>query len=286
VGSNPVKVALTGGNGFIGTHLRRRLLEGGDSVTLIPRGVGKNDLEDSFRRERPDLVIHLASYFVAEHKPEDADLLVESNLRFPLQVLEAMAGVGMKRLLNTGTSWQHYRDADYNPVCLYAATKRAFVDLLRYYEEAHGFSTVSLELFDTYGPGDRRPKLIPKILASIRDGGELSLSPGEQKVDFTYVDDVVDAYVTAARRLTGRLQESGSEVFSVRSGAAVDLRELMGIVARATGREPKVRWGERPYREREVMTPWKGGIPLPEWRARTGLEEGLRRTWRAFVQDR
>src|SRR4051812_1833664 len=77
---------------------------------------------------KPDVVFHLASLFVSDHRVQDVQNLVESNLLFGTQLLEAMAQAGVKRIINTGTSWQCP-----HPFNLYAATKQAFESILGYY---------------------------------------------------------------------------------------------------------------------------------------------------------
>ena len=103
------------------------------------------------------------------------------------------------------------------------------------------------------------------------------MTPGEQQLDLVHVDDVVEAYcrllaVTAAD--PARLH--AGKQFALHAEKLVTLKELAGLFTRATGRSLNVHWGAKPYRAREIMTPWSGGQPLPGWRPRISLEEGLR----------
>ena len=68
-----------------------------------------------------------------------------------------MKEVGVKILVNTGTSWQHYENKDYSPVNLYAATKQSFEAILQYYVEVASLKAITLKLFETYGLDDPRP---------------------------------------------------------------------------------------------------------------------------------
>ncbi|MBT0653786.1 NAD-dependent epimerase/dehydratase family protein [Geomobilimonas luticola] len=290
------KALLTGATGFIGSHVARRLVESGWSVHVILRAdsdlspisgildritVHRHDgstegLEDIVRQVAPDTVFHLASLFLAQHRPEDVESLVRSNVLFGAQLLEAMVKHGVRRLVNTGTSWQHYESRDYSPVNLYAATKQAFEDILRYYVEATSLRAISLKLFDTYGPGDPRPKLFTLLRRVAQEQQPLAMSPGEQLIDLVYIDDVTDAFLMAAERLLADLVP-GHESYAVSSGAPVRLRELVETYGRVLDRPLPIQWGGRSYREREVMVPWNAGKSLPGWRPKVGLEEGIER---------
>ncbi|QNA88228.1 NAD-dependent epimerase/dehydratase family protein [Massilia sp. Dwa41.01b] len=182
---------------------------------------------------RPDTVFHLAAAFVAEHVPGDIDRLVHANLLFATQLLEAMRVNGVRLLVNTGTAWQHYGNRDYDPVNLYAATKQAFEAILAYYVNAHGFIAATLALFDTYGPGDERPKLMRALWRAAREGRPLAMSSGRQLLDLVYVDDVVDAYLAAESAL--REGGAGHRHYGVSSGAPLPLRDVVAAFEQAAG---------------------------------------------------
>lgn len=284
-------VLLTGGTGFVGRHLTAAFIANGWRVVAVVRQnsdtsalsgvetvVHEGTTESMIRlvaEARPQLCVHLASLFVAEHGIHQIVPLVESNVLFGVQLLEGMLHAGVRHLINTGTPWQHYGDASYDPVCLYAATKQAFEDLLAYYVQAHGFKACTLELFDIYGPGDDRPKLFNLLRWLAGNGERLSMSPGEQLIDLVHIDDVVSAYLCAASLVLAENREMHSR-YVVSSGQSTLLREVVGAYARIKGVSLAIDWGGRPYRLREMMTPWSGGRPLPGWAPRITLEEGLR----------
>jgi nucleoside-diphosphate-sugar epimerase len=291
-----MKVLVSGGTGFVGNHLVRALAARGDDVHLVVRGERNQPDGSSAKRHisfhrhdgtteglaailqnvRPDLVIHLASFFVPEHRAEDVAPLIASNLLFTAQLADAMVGAGVTRFLNTGTSWQHYQDRSYSPVSLYAATKQAAEALLQFYVEARGLRVLTLKLFNTYGSGDRRQKLFVLLKQAAETGVPLAMSPGEQRLDLVHIDDVVTAFLIASERLM-RADAPAMESFAVCSRAALSLREVVANFERATGKHPPIRWGDRAYRSREVMSPWAGGEQLPGWSAKVSLFEGIRK---------
>jgi len=295
--SSGKRALVTGGTGFVGSRLCERLVNDGWDVHMIVRPVSNIEvlrhpidrttphvhdgstegMLSILEKSRPGVVFHLASLFLARHEPKDIEPLFRSNLLFGTQLLEAMAAHGVRRLINTGTAWQNFENREYSPVCLYAATKQAFEAILWYYVEMTPLRAITLKLFDTYGPGDRRPKLFALLRKAAGSGTPLAMSPGEQLLDLVYIDDVVEAFVLAST-LPAKGTVHGSETYAVSSGKPVRLKEVVETYSRVTGRAVPVAWGGLPYRPREVMVPWNRGLPLPGWKPRIGLDEGIRRT--------
>jgi len=285
---------VTGATGFIGGKLAARLLADGWQVHAVVRPqsdtTGLSDHPDFVLHHydgttqgltaimtaaRPDAVFHLASLFLADHRADQVEPLVQSNVLFPAQLLEAMTATGVRVLINTGTAWQHYEGEPYRPVNLYAATKQALQDMLAYYTDARGMSAITLKLFDTYGTGDPRRKLIRILGDAVRSGETLDMSPGAQIVDLSHVDDVVDAFLVAAERLFV-VPAGANETYFV-SGERYDLRSLATLVREVTGAPLAVNFGGRPYREREVMEPivLQHEHHLPGWAVTRSLRDTL-----------
>jgi nucleoside-diphosphate-sugar epimerase len=288
-------VLLTGGTGFIGNRLARRLVEEGHQTHLLVRrktslaalGHSRRHLKihraaESYagikaavEKAKPDVVFHLASLFLAQHRPYDIRPLIEANILLGAELVEAMTATGCSRLVFAGTSWQHFQDAEYDPVCLYAATKQAFEALVKYWVAVSPLKAIALKVFDTYGPSDPRKKLISLLTDLALTGSVAEFSPGDQFVDLVHVDDVVEAFLAAERRT--RLQPAGTlESYAVTSGAPRRLRELVERFEAVSGRRLKIKWGARAYRPREVMVPWRHGVPVPGWQPTISLEEGFR----------
>jgi nucleoside-diphosphate-sugar epimerase len=242
------------------------------AVTFEYDGVTRS-VVDAIQEFEPDVVVHLASKYLAAHASEDIETLIDSNILLGVQLLEGMSKAKVPWLVNFGTSFQHYTGGDYNPVSLYAATKQAFEDLARYYVEANGMSMVTLKLSDTYGPEDPRGKIMALLERVGRSGEPLALSPGEQSVNFVHVNDVIQAVNVAIARLTAG-PRSKMESFAVRGEELLTLRAFVTLFEDVSGYQIKAQWGARSYRAREVMDPWLGDL-LPGWRQRISLREGM-----------
>ncbi len=296
-----MKILMTGITGFIGHHLGERLVNDGHEVYAIVRPTSKiNELSENLRRNvkfltydkdntvldiitdlcvddrRPDVVYHLATNFMNAHRFEDIQDLIQSNITFGTELLDAMVANNVYNFINVGTFTQHYDDAEYSPVNLYAATKECFEGIIKYYAEARNLKCIALHLFDTYGADDKRGKILG-LLKKISESGEtLKMSPGGQLMDLVYVDDVVEAFV-AAGKLLAACKYDYCDTYGVSSTKPIPLREVVKIFESVAGKKLSIEWGGRPYRAREVMVPWKSYKLLPGWTPKISLQEGIKK---------
>ncbi|MDD5081319.1 MAG: NAD(P)-dependent oxidoreductase [Candidatus Omnitrophota bacterium] len=287
-------VLITGATGFVGSNLARQMSANGCNVSIIVRNTSKREniadienlnvfeynrniefLADFIEKSQIDVVYHLASLFVAEHNSLQVKDLIESNISFGTELLEAMKIAGIKNIVNTGTSWQHYEDKSYNPVCLYAAMKEAFSKILDYYVMAAGFNAITLKLFDSYGENDRRDKLINMLSDFSEFKKNISMSPGKQMLNLLHVEDIVKGFYVAGKMLMEK--EYKNESFAVAAKENYSLKEVLDLFQQLSGQKLNVTWGARPYRRREVMRPWSKYKTLPGWTAKISLKEGLER---------
>jgi len=297
------KVLITGATGFIGASLVKKLADEGCEVAIIARATSNmgilggyveriqqydydgsiGSLNIALKTHMPEVVFHLASLFLASHNQKDITSLINSNILFSTHLVDAMVNNGCTKLVNTGTSWQHFDNHDYNPVCLYAATKQAFEMILEYYVNVCDLQVITLKLFDTYGESDPRPKLMALLKKISLSGEALDMSPGEQLIDIVHVDDVLRGFIASADRLLS-LQVTGHERFALSSGTPKKLRDLVSEFSEAIDKPIHINWGKRPYRLREVMETWDHGENLPGWQPEIPFSEGVRGFFNAITK--
>jgi nucleoside-diphosphate-sugar epimerase len=298
-------VVISGISGFIGQHLAHFLAgEGYPVMGLIREGTtlarplppsvslvrfsspNAPELPELFKQCRPQAVIHLATHFLGAHQYTDIPALMQANLTFGTQLLEASVQAEVPVFLNTATAWQHYQNQPYSPVNLYAATKQAFEAVLQYYSEAYPLKAATLTIFESYGPHDTRRKLIPALLQAAKSGTLLDMVPPEQQLDMVHVQDVVRAFERALH-LTHESSGSSVSVYGIATGEPVTLQQLLDTLntviteesdrsSAFTAQPIRCRWGARCYRSREALIPWRDYTPLPQWAPRIPLGEGLR----------
>ncbi len=284
-----MNILVTGATGFIGTNLTRELrkqhnlfilgqFEGDPEKLGLPGIIMSDDIQrlaDYIKENNIEGIIHLASLYLTVHTPEQIKDLVSSNVYFGTAVLEAASLAGcVKWFLNTGSIWQNYntKGKEYNPVNLYAATKQAFIDMAKYYSDVFGIKFCTLKLCDTYGPNDTRKKLF-KLFKDYSESGEvLEMSPGEQKIDLIYITDIIAGFTRLAELLASDTELDDEYVLT--SGRHIPLKKLAQLFCDVSGRIINIEWGGRPYRDREVMEPWKGE-PVPGWKAKVSVEKGI-----------
>jgi nucleoside-diphosphate-sugar epimerase len=292
------RALVTGASGFIGSHLVQQLLDAGWKVAVLGRkdsvrkinlpaesrayvyNGGIADVLAALAEFKPAVVFHLASLFLATHTPEQIEPLIGSNILFGTQLLEAMSKFGCTALVNAGTCWQNYVqeppfDApDFVPVNLYAATKQAFEDIAAYYVQTAGLRSITLRLFDSYGLGDTRRKLLRLLLETLKTGQPLGMSPGGQIIDMVHVEDICRAFLHAAARAMA-FSTPIAEVYAISGNERRTLRQVVATFEEAAACKLPIEFGKRAYRQREVMHLWEGPA-LPGWQPKISLLEGFR----------
>ncbi len=216
---------------------------------LAPFKIGRceTDLEisrfinDSF----PDVVIHTACCY--GRKGESLTQIIDSNIRFGAQILSALSKIEKKiSFINTGT----VLSSDVN---LYALTKVQFEELGVHITNNpnQNIQFINIKLQHMYGPDDDVSKFTSYVMSACRNNvSTLPLTLGEQKRDFIYIDDVVDAYIKILENLSKLNRQQQIELGS---GIAPRLRDYVEAVHRLTNSKTELLFGQMPYRKNDEI---------------------------------
>ena len=242
-------VLITGITCYIGCELARRLVADGVRVSGIVRKGSQLDRLSPFRDQvcfyvsdgsqrsldvavsesQPDIIIHLAGFYVWEHTLEQEAELIESNISFGTRLLEAAKKNGTYKIINTGSHFQYFESDEPCPINFYAQTKQAFTDTLLQYEKEQGLHCINLIIFESYGPGDWRKKLIQAIASNQFSGGTLPIVASDPVMDFVHIDDIVEAYLLAAFLLESSPEDVSGHSYALTGGERQTISQLIKI---------------------------------------------------------
>jgi nucleoside-diphosphate-sugar epimerase len=308
------RIFITGAAGFIGSYLVNVLTDRGYTVGIVIRdSTSTTSLESCLGKIRlyrgdirdgecilsciadfsPDAIIHLATYYAVEHSPDDVGIMVDTNVRGTISLLEAARHNNIKLIINTSTSAVYEQkdhplseDDGVSPQNLYAVTKLQAEEACRFYALNYNVDAVSLRLFPPYGPGDHERRLIPYIIRMFHEGNKPDLTTGKQKWDFLYIDDIVSAYCAV---LEAYPLKNPYEVFNIGTGNAVSIRNIVQMTMKMMGRKIKLTWGTIPHRKNEVWfnsADTKKAEIILGWKPVTPIADGLKKTIDWFTKDR
>jgi UDP-glucuronate 4-epimerase len=269
-----MRILITGGAGFIGSHLVERFLGAGHDVLVVddfndyydpalkrenvrvaaasPRWrLVEGDIRDAALVEKtfaefgPDLVVHLAARAGVRPSIELPLLYQEVNVGGTQILLEAARRNGVRKFLFASSSSVYgdesrspFSESDpvEKPVSPYAATKRAG-ELLGYtYWHLHGIAFWGLRFFTVYGPRQRPEMAIHKFTRLIDEGLEVpQYGDGSSRRDYTWIDDIIDGVVASASSI------EGYEILNLGESRTTSLADLIGLIAAALGKPARVR---------------------------------------------
>jgi UDP-glucuronate 4-epimerase len=272
-----MKVLITGGAGFIGSHLAERVLKDGHRVVIIddfndfyPEAIKRDnisgikadpqcrfyetditeteEMKKIFLGEKPECVVHLAARAGVRPSLNQPYLYEKVNVVGTLNVLESCRGSGVEKLI-FGSSSSVYGDREKVPfreddaldniVSPYAATKAAGEHFCRSYHNTYGLKIAVLRFFTVYGPRQRPEMAICKFARQIDTGSKITLfGDGSSSRDYTYVDDIIQGIMGC---LTADLS---FEVINLGESRTVPLRDLVKIIEDNIGKKAVIEYAE------------------------------------------
>lgn len=293
------RVLVTGATGFLGQHLTKCLTEQSarvwagvlpgevqDRIEALPRAATQIPLDiqstasvqEAVDRCDPEFVFHLAAVGVTDSHADSLTTL-QINTGGAVRLMEALCGRALQRLVLAGTCHEYGSRAGtegLDPPSFYAASKVATWAFARAYWRQLDLPVVTARLFQVYGPGQPAHTLIPAAALAALQGQDFEMTPGEQRRDFVYVEDVIDGLVAAATapHIEGRSLDLGT-------GHAREIRQVVEQIWSMTDASGQMLPGTRKYRPGVAMHLAADASRTSEmigWRSEVDLASGLQRT--------
>jgi nucleoside-diphosphate-sugar epimerase len=307
-----VRVVIAGASGFVGRSIWRLLHKtdaevwalgrDGDKLLSIATGHGLSGrlvvsdaaatgaMRAVIRHVRPAIVFNALAYGV---HPEDRDLEVAKriNTALPLELALELQDVSAsdwlgQRLVHLGSAFEYgpvagriTEETAPRPGTPYGRTKLHGTQLLSQADRAGVLRAVTARLFTVYGPGEPDHRLLPTLLRAAELGDAVDMTGGEQRRDFTFVDDVAEGVLRLG------LARATPSVINLSTGTVCTVRKFAETAARMVGLSSShLRFGAIPYRADEE---WQAEVSTEllestvDWRPLVTLEEGISATMRA-----
>lgn len=257
------KILITGINGFLGSHIAKKLSEVYEvigveySVENLWRLEGtsfevyiSNDasLKKIFKTHQIFAIIHTATIYRA--KNESITDILNTNILLPVKLYELANKYNVSIFLNTD-SFFNEKKYEYSYLSEYTQSKNQALDWLKLLNYNATCKLVNMKIFHMYGPGDALTKFIPHIITKIKeDVPFIDLTAGNQTRDFIFISDVVSAFEICLQK---HQDIERFEEFEIGTGTSYTIKELVELIKRITTSSSLLNFGALPYRKGEIM---------------------------------
>jgi UDP-glucose 4-epimerase len=298
------EVLVTGAAGFIGSHLVRRLVAEGALVhILLKKGESRWRIQDllshltlweadlcdlaalqyALSLFNPRIIFHLAAHVDTAQSWDIVPSMIQNNIVGTVNILMALKDTGFDTFVYASSSEEYgdlssplsegQREAPISPYSFSKLSGTAFCQMAA---KTFALPITILRLFPTYGPSQQGSMLIPSAIHDLLLKQEFRMTAGEQRRDFIYVDDVVNAFILIAGS-----EHTKGEVFNVGSGKPRKVKEIVELIRQYIGDDVSVIRGAIPCRAGEGKECYCDNSKirqLTNWSPKVSLKEGLRET--------
>jgi len=278
-----LKILITGSSGFIGKKLLKRLtdqhhtlaihtrkqLQDVDSNVLVFTGE-LNKIQKEIIAFSPEYVFHLAGRSIYSNNAEEEFELWSANVLYGNTLLGIVKEIPNLVFVNFTTSLA-YAGTELYPFNYYALTKANFVQSLEYHVRFHNLRVFNLILYTIYGKGDPTKRAVNYIIEALNAKEPISMSPGEQQLDFVHVDDVI----LLCEELLKNNPQQNLEHLHVGTGRGTTLKEAARLMEQLSHQKANIHFGAIPYRNEEKMINIASIDNNRFWKSTISFEKGL-----------
>lgn len=286
------KIVVTGGAGFIGSHLTHYLLNEGAKILIVDNlftgrkelisdecmfkklDIRSKELKKVLKKFEPDFVIHLAAIHYIPYCNANPEETFDVNVMGTRNLLEASRGVNFlfasSAAVYSPLNKALTEEDPCEPIEIYGKTKLIGEDLVKHYCE----KAIIARIFNVYGANDGNPHLIPEILSQVKEGKrKITLGNLEPKRDFIHVDDICKAIIAL-------LEHCENGTYNIGSGACYSVKEVVEIISEIMGEDISIVQDKRKIRkvERKLLLANITKIQKETgWKARVEIKDGLKK---------
>jgi len=302
------KVLITGGTGFVGANLVRKLVNEGYDVYVIHRKSSNmwrlEDIKKTFtsivcdlmERDslfkiietiKPDFIIHLAIYGGLPGQ-KDEHITMDTNLKGTINLVEALESIDYKCFINTGSSSEYgpkncpmSEDLVCNPINIYGVAKLAATNYCNYVARIKNRCIGTLRLFSPFGDFEEKGRLIPHLITNIIDGNDVKLANPKAVRDFIYIDDVIDLYL----KILANPEKLKGEVFNVGLGTQECIEYIAKTVKNIEESPSNLVFGALDGRCSDTEMWFSDNKKVKEtfnWKPQFTIEDGLKKSIKWF----
>lgn len=297
------RVLVTGGYGFIGSHLIKRLILEDCKIFILERKNSNpwrienilnnvkvleadissyEEVNKCIENTKPEFVFHLAAYGVDSSKKEYVKA-VNTNILGIVNLLSALKKIECKKVVTLGTCAEYghrtevmKEDMRLMPVSVYGSTKACSTILAHQIASENNISIVTLRPFGIFGEGEATHKIFTHIILSILKNEDVKLTKCEQYRDYCYVENIVDGILLAAKNNNVK-----NDIFNIATGEAHKLKFYVELILKHINTSKRPLYGAVPYRKNEMWAPRADVRKIKEvlnWEPKVSLEDGIIRT--------
>ncbi|MEW9180955.1 SDR family NAD(P)-dependent oxidoreductase [Bacillus mycoides] len=294
---------ITGGYGFIGSHLVRRLLHLQAKIVLFIRASSdswrlknilknietyevdirdKAQVQDAIKKINPDYIFHLAAYGV-NSVHTDYMHAIETNIIGTCNIIQAAKFVNCKKIINMGSSSEYgnkmepiHENMLLTPVDIYGSTKAASTILAHQIASENNINLITLRPFGIFGEAEEPHKLFSYIILQVLQNKDVNLTLCNQLRDYCYIENIIDACILAIENTNVQ-----NEIFNIGSGNIYPLKHYVELLFKHLNTHSRPNYGAISSRTNERWIPEANIQKIKNslsWEPRINIEEGIIKT--------
>ena len=265
------RVLITGGCGYVGNLLVSKLKEYNFKVFVFDINLPSEQCKDVsyydvsllnvgllnklIKQIKPQVIYHLAASLDRTRDYNKIDAILDVNLRGTNNLLRSLKEIDYTSFIFASTSEVYGQqpkipfkeDMILHPTSPYSLSKAAAELSIQAFSTIYNKPYTILRLFNIYGPNLPESFFIPQLINSLKNNKDFDMTKGEQKRDFVFINDSIDALILVASNTN-----ANNQIFNVCSGASISLRKLVLEIKKLIPSKAKINFGAIPYRENEI----------------------------------